>query len=213
MFKWKISRKDCQRLYKYLDLDAEICGVCVPPTAGPYLQLSDRDQGPTIREGERGSCRSTNRWINYHTHPRLSKPWPSVEDVFNVLYERPPAENLWRSLIFTEWGIWEIYSPRCYDPDWLDEQLEWWKQHVSYRLYWDLFPHPKSPVPPYAQARPAIEEFARSWRQKFGPQGLEIVLTPWSEIKNGYTLVSSLCKICRTCRRPQKYLPTKLHAG
>ena len=46
----------------------------------------------------------------WHTHPNISKSYPSVQDLFFTLRKTP---NI--SIIFTKWGIWELYAGKKYN--------------------------------------------------------------------------------------------------
>ena len=98
-----------------LNLDVEMCG-------------SMRDgrifvEKTGTRLKNRGMCQ-LNKYskIIWHTHPKIFRAYPSVEDVLNMLKWHPinKKNNFPEiSLIFTDWGVWTI---KCITKFHLDEQ-------------------------------------------------------------------------------------------
>jgi hypothetical protein len=89
-------------LYKSLQLPYELCGnlfqterSCLEPA---HITKGSTNQG-------RGTCthKGYTPYI-FHTHPRTSMSFPSREDIGKVL----KRETIKYSLIFTEWGIWNL---------------------------------------------------------------------------------------------------------
>lgn len=71
------------------------------------------------RIGEKGSCKHS-RYEKYiwHTHPKVSKGYPSKEDIIKVLKNN----KVEYSLIFTTWGIWVVNckNKKDYTPQHID---------------------------------------------------------------------------------------------
>jgi len=173
---------------------AEICGVVIP--GNNELDLRSLDVGPYINDGERGSCRSTNVWINFHTHPVFVWPWPSTEDVFKILYDRGVQKPvLWGSLIFTEWGIWELYSPTKIFPDDLNEDFKWWTINASDKLFFDLNLGKGKTAPSSQEAEKQIREYVNLWNDAFGSLGFEMKITFWENIPGDYVLQTGLANV------------------
>jgi len=189
----RITRYTLEETKEKLSAKSEICGIVVPKD--DILELKYLDVGPLIRDGERGSCRSTNIWINFHTHPFVVYPWPSTEDVFKILYDRESEPILWGSLIFTEWGIWELYSPTKITRNTLDEMFEWWTVNASDKLYFDLELDKNKQVPPANQVIDQIQDYLDLWNEGFGEIGVEITLTFWEDIDSDYSLQTGLSDI------------------
>ena len=192
-----VSARDLHNLHQKLEENWEICGVITPgngklgDSRHQELQLESRDIGPYINDGDRGSCKSTNKWINFHTHPYVTYPWPSTEDIFKVLTERSGAV-LWGSLIFTEWGIWEIYSAEKVDKSYLDSIQEEWTTNTSDKLFYDLNLEENSEVPDLNTVHGALQSFLDKWGRGWEDVGLEITLTDWRDIPEYYPLQTGL---------------------
>lgn len=61
--------------------------------------------GPPKKEGERASCHGPNSQKIWHTHPHVSKYYPSFEDINSVL-KRAEIED---SYIYTVFGFWHLH--------------------------------------------------------------------------------------------------------
>jgi hypothetical protein len=89
---------------KFLDLDTEACGI-LENTSDDKLRIILDAMGE--EENGRKLCRflrySTYIW---HTHPKSSKGYPSAEDIAKTLKHK----QIYSQLIFTDWGIWEMYA-------------------------------------------------------------------------------------------------------
>lgn len=179
-------------IHKKLDEKREICGIVIPERTHGVLKLDFRDFGPVVKDGERGSCRSTNSGLNFHTHPYIVWPWPSTEDMFNILYSRDQQKELWGSLIFTEWGIWEIYGPTKFSRNMLNKDKEWWNVNASDKLFFALGLDENALVPPLKEVLTPIREWMALWDEEFGESGLQITLTGWDKIKNNYYLQTNI---------------------
>nr|QBK92315.1 MAG: hypothetical protein LCPAC304_06620 [Pithovirus LCPAC304] len=192
----RIPASTLQNIRENLRKNAEICGVVVPSSRSKnILELDSRDIGPKIKDGKRGSCRSTNVWINFHTHPLVVWPWPSTEDMFQVLYDRHHNRRkgeLWGSLIFTEWGIWEIYAPKKFSRKELDATKEWWTVHTSDKLFFALDLDQNPTVPSFHKVHEPLQNYLNLWGDHFGPFGFEVTLTDWNDIRGDYYLQTGL---------------------
>jgi hypothetical protein len=78
----------------------EICGRILE---GNRL-YKDAD-GPPKVEGTRASCHGPNARKIWHTHPHVSKYYPSFEDINSVL-KYPKIED---SYIYTVFGFWHLH--------------------------------------------------------------------------------------------------------
>lgn len=187
-----ITGEDLKLLRSKLKERYEICGILIPGEG--ELELESRDIGPYIDDGERGSCLSTNVWINFHTHPLVTLPWPSTEDIFKVLESRR-GSTLWGSLIFCEWGIWEIYSPRKVSKSYLDRIQGEWTEKTSDKLFYELNLSDPPVVPGVNEAEEAIKRFLDRWYRGWGETGLEITLTKWDDVPGHYPLQTGLQQV------------------
>lgn len=188
-----IGADDIEGIKDKLSINREICGIIIPSHINSgKLELESRDLGPKIEDGDRGSCKSTNVGLNFHTHPLVVWPWPSTEDMFIVLSDRGPLTTLWGSLIFTEWGVWEIFAPQKFPKETLEKVKEWWTVNASDVLYYDLKLDQDSNVPHLENSRNFIQKFVDMWGSEFGDSGLEIALTGWDSIDGDYYLQTGL---------------------
>jgi len=189
----RLKERTLKEIRSKLRQRSEICGIVVPSSSDKdILELKSLDNGPYIHDGERGSCRSTNIWINYHTHPLVVWPWPSTEDVFKVLADRGTNPELWGSLIFTEWGIWEISSHRKISRRKLDEKEEWWTTNASDELFYALKLDENPKVPPLSTVHKPLQSYVDLWGEAFGDLGFLITLTSWDDIQGDYYLQQGL---------------------
>jgi hypothetical protein len=193
----KIAQKDIEQVKRYLTLDHEICGLIRPirRNDSSVLGLNITDRGESIEPGERGSCVSTNVWMNYHTHPRLVLPWPSTEDVFKILYDREDDPVLWGCLIFTEWGVWELYAPKKESVSQIHHKEKEWTQETSDVLYYDLNLERQKRLPSLKEAQTYVLKYIKKWKTRFRNLGLQMTLTSWSRIQGGYTFRTGLGQV------------------
>lgn len=187
-----IDAEDLLYLKERLEERREICGIVFQGEG--ELQLQSRDIGPYISNGERGSCKSTNVWINFHTHPYITLPWPSVEDIFKVLESRS-GPILWGSLIFCEWGIWEIYSPEKVSRRYLDSVQKEWTENASDKLFYDLGLKEDFEVPDLKEVHGPLQTFLNKWYVGWKDTGLEITLTDWRDVPGHYPLQTGLQQV------------------
>ena len=62
----------------------------------------------------RNSCKTKgNRKMIYHTHPFVSKSYPSIEDILKIIKLKNKIIKV--SIIFTRWGIWELHCSKKID--------------------------------------------------------------------------------------------------
>jgi proteasome lid subunit RPN8/RPN11 len=64
-------------------------------------------QGEPKLKGKRTSVKIDNNLIIWHTHPSVSKYYPSVEDICKILKIHRNQE-IYLSIIFTTYGIWAL---------------------------------------------------------------------------------------------------------
>jgi hypothetical protein len=100
-----------------LDLDVEVCGMLLPEKRGRLLLYIEKI-GTKVMHGkeERGTCQ-LDKYTKYvwHTHPKGLAAYPSVEDIIDMLKWHTNNDNNnfpVTSVIFTDWGIWKITSPK-----------------------------------------------------------------------------------------------------
>lgn len=109
---------DIRPIFPLMDINRETCGKIeeddcriVRTKKGRKkicsYELVAENHGNVIKNPtkDRGSCPFQNNRLVWHTHPnQVTLPWPSTEDIFTVLSSKNDV-----SLIFTSWGIWEIF--------------------------------------------------------------------------------------------------------
>lgn len=189
----RLKKHTLKKIRSKLRQRSEICGIVAPSSSDKdILELKSLDNGPYIHDGERGSCRSTNIWINYHTHPLVVWPWPSTEDIFKVLVDRGDRPVLWGSLIFAEWGIWEIFSHHKVPRRKLDEKEEWWTVNASDELFYALKLDEKPKVPLLSTVHKPLQSYVDLWGEAFDDLGFRITLTDWKDIPGDYYLQTGL---------------------
>jgi len=98
---------------EFLKLNREICGhvYIVNGELVLYCDSVGTSVGGDIKT--RGSCQhSIYSSIIWHTHPNISLPYPSVEDILKVIKPRTKPELITTSFIFTSIGIWSIQGKK-----------------------------------------------------------------------------------------------------
>jgi hypothetical protein len=91
----------------YFPLDKEACGYFIKNGLNT-VEIFLEKMGIGI-EGRRACVSDNNHNYIWHTHPYVSKSYPSAEDVRKVLRVRSKHPNNPRvSVIFTKWGVWKI---------------------------------------------------------------------------------------------------------
>lgn len=106
-----ISSEELEGIYAELeDRDDEVCGFLKSNRENNYLELDEQEN--ISKDYTRNSCqtRKYKRMI-YHTHPFVSKSYPSIEDIFKIMKNK----IIKVSIIFTRWGIWELHCNKKTD--------------------------------------------------------------------------------------------------
>jgi len=106
---FNISIKD---VYDSINKDNfEICGQAVQETDAHNIQLIYVNKGEEKLNRKPASCSTiVNYPMVWHTHPKVSKYYPSLVDIFKVIKH---SSNT--SYIFTQYGFWHLYCPDEYD--------------------------------------------------------------------------------------------------
>jgi len=107
-----ISTDNLESIYAELeDRDYEICGFLKSNRENKYLELDEQENIST--DFTRKSCQTRKYKMIYHTHPLSSKSYPSSEDIFKIVKLKNKIIKI--SVIFTRWGIWELYCNKKSD--------------------------------------------------------------------------------------------------
>ena len=65
------------------------------------------EQENISRDYTRNNCQTRKyKKMIYHTHPFVSKSYPSMEDILKIIKMKNKIIKV--SIIFTRWGIWEL---------------------------------------------------------------------------------------------------------
>lgn len=119
-----ISESDLKKVRNLVDTkENEFCGFLLEKdVSGKELELTIEKEGSLKPKGlgnevaslknQRGTCQ-LSRYTKYiwHTHPLGLKAYPSIEDILNMLnFHTNNYQNNYpyASIIFCDWGIWEI---------------------------------------------------------------------------------------------------------
>ena len=102
---------------EFLRLNREICGHVY--NLNGNIVLYCENVGSLKGEKMRGSCQhSKYSSVIWHTHPNISLPYPSMEDILKVIKPRNDSGLISTSYIFTSIGIWSIQGKkRIITPD------------------------------------------------------------------------------------------------
>jgi hypothetical protein len=102
----KISTDELEGIYAELqDRNDEVCGFLKSNKTDNYLELDEQEN--ISRDYSRNSCQTRkSKKMIYHTHPFVSKSYPSIEDIFKIVKMKNKIIKV--SIIFTRWGIWEL---------------------------------------------------------------------------------------------------------
>lgn len=102
---------EISELYQdYLKLPFEVCGYISQQTDAHRLQLIIVAKGENKVKGQPASCSTgVNYPVVWHTHPIVTKIYPSLVDIFKVI--KYPSIT---SLIFTQYGFWQLTCPTTY---------------------------------------------------------------------------------------------------
>jgi proteasome lid subunit RPN8/RPN11 len=101
-----ISTYDLEGIYAEIeDRDDEVCGFLKRNKENKYLKLDEQEN--ITKDFSRKSCQ-TKKYSKmiYHTHPSISKSYPSVEDIIKIIKLKNKIIKI--SIIFTVWGIWQL---------------------------------------------------------------------------------------------------------
>jgi hypothetical protein len=106
-----IPSSSVKAMHALLEKNVEMCGYLTEQFI-PYINM--------VGPGESGQCDvSEYRPLMWHTHPNVSKSYPSVQDIIHVLHKSSGNPTIFTgSIIFTRWGIWELF---CANKKALDE--------------------------------------------------------------------------------------------
>ena len=96
----QFNNKKINEIKSYFDKNYEIGGIAEFTSNNKYKLVSSI-KGPRITNGGRGSVNIPNTNMRYHTHPCMTYPVPSIEDVMAAFYKK--RSNT--SIIFTALGI------------------------------------------------------------------------------------------------------------
>jgi len=99
-----ISKKNLKNIYNNkLTLYHEVCGFIEKGELNS-LQVIQKEN---VSKSDRMSCQTRGlSQVIYHTHPNISKFYPSSEDILKIVKEK--NKEIMCSIIFTKYGIWEI---------------------------------------------------------------------------------------------------------
>jgi len=169
-----------QTIKSFLNLDFEVCGSIKDheSSSGSKIILEIHSQyKEKVKEEDIGKshCYHLNysKYI-FHTHPYYSKSYPSSTDIIKVMNN----SIIISSLIFTKWGIWEIYSAKKMKFN--DIQKEETKEILNKFLkgIYENTEGGRTNVVNYE----LIEGYIKKIEFFYKKFGLEINLTPWSRI-------------------------------
>ena len=91
----------------FLKIDHEICGIIKKVKSNDKEVVILEIHPPIIEDDKRLNCSHVYySKIIFHTHPNISKPYPSAEDILKIM----KSFDIEYSVIFTSWGIWKLYS-------------------------------------------------------------------------------------------------------
>jgi hypothetical protein len=204
-----IPVEDLMKIREYIVKDNEVCGYFFYNESNlQEIKIIKVSDGPNILKTGRGSC-DYGIWGNkrciWHTHPMISKVYPSDEDIVKVLLN----SNINISIIFSLWGIWEITTDLDYKyPSFFnkEEQLKYKKKCIdllapfSKKLYYDLDQSKKSGQKYRSLCGNldnyliSIDEYIKSITKLFN---IKITFTRWN--KRIYNI--KFDKICDTKRK------------
>ena len=180
-----INSFSLEKIKKYINYEHEFCGYIFYNTSNPdELNIIKDNIGPNAMF-ERGSCQYKHgyRRCIWHTHPYISKVYPSPEDILKVLKH---PERIKISILFTLWGIWEIslIDIENINTNIIITDLQYHidkLQKICDILYNQIYKNKK-----YSK-HDSIENFIQSIK-KYYP--IHITFTFWSDIGDIYTIKS-----------------------
>lgn len=186
----------------------EYCGKMVSPNTTidlkrRNLRLEITNEGPVIDDTIRAQCEQQNTPLIWHTHPKVKGvlPWPSTEDVFAILSDNEVdvqgnfnfKTNRLGSLIFTEWGIWEIVAPQKVYVSALQNLYAGFNK-MSDMFYFDVVNLQNKQVKDVDIVIANINGYIQGWINTFddGKGRFEMYFTPWSDIGDTFKLKSTV---------------------
>ena len=102
-----ISTDNLEGIYAQLeDEKNEVCGFLKSNRKDNYLELDEQENITTDLSRNNCQLKKYKRMI-YHTHPTVSKSYPSFEDILKIVKLKNKIIKI--SIIFTTWGIWELH--------------------------------------------------------------------------------------------------------
>jgi len=198
----QLVKSGVSRIYNYMTHNYEVCGALIPfPNSQNLVDAAFVERGPDIEPGVRASCNLPNSLVNWHTHPRVSGtlPWPSMEDVFKVISGPEivdgivlyPATTV-GTLIFTDWGVWEISSKyKLPVQNFTREMVDKFKR-LSDEFFGNVVVNGR--ILTVMEVDLYIGLFINDWEVEFEKQELEITLTPFNVIKDNYEFKTKILK-------------------
>jgi hypothetical protein len=175
--KMAIPADSIKAMQSLLEKDVEMCGYLTEQFI-PYINM--------VGKGQSGQCNVSEYMpMMWHTHPYVSKSYPSVQDIIHVLHKssrNPKAFTL--SIIFTRWGIWEL---SCTNKKSLDEYSvdniisELLKKQLDY-----LYKSSRTNLTPEILQK--INLAIVNITNHFSDFKLKIYFTPWQNIQGDYNI-------------------------
>jgi hypothetical protein len=96
---------EISEIIEHIDIsDFEISGKFED---GKFIKIHE---GEPKKPGARASVAVDNNKIIWHTHPTVSKYYPSVEDICKIL-KGHPGQEIEYSILFTVYGVWLFSNP------------------------------------------------------------------------------------------------------
>ena len=110
MYEHKLPIEISKIYQHYLKQPFEVCGHITQQSDAHRLQLIIVAEGENKVKGQPASCSTgVNYPVVWHTHPIVTKIYPSLVDIFKVI--KYPSIT---SLIFTQYGFWQLTCPTIY---------------------------------------------------------------------------------------------------
>ena len=197
-----LAKSGVNRIYNYMTHNYEVCGALIPfPNSKNLVDAAYVERGPDIEPGVRASCNLPSSLVNWHTHPRVTGtlPWPSTEDIFKVLSGPEVVNgkvlysaNTVGTLIFTDWGVWEISSKYKFPVEKFTRLLVDKFNRLSDEFYNNVIVDGR--ILTASEADIHIELFINDWEVEFEDQELEIILTPFNTIVGDYKFKTKIIK-------------------
>jgi|SRR3989304_2551058 len=172
----EISLDELKNIFPTLSIEYEVCGYL--KSSNHYLNIY------TENKGQKGECESRYRKYMWHTHPSVSKAYPSATDIIKVIKN----EVIITSIIFTVWGIWEIHSVKK-SPNLSLEKRQSMNKHINELSELVYLITDKGRIPTLSQEQLGeIYNYIAKMMRMFQGYKLGISLTLWKDIKDNYKL-------------------------